>query len=523
MGSPAAMKRVLSGWISKRSIGIMVEDQRVAICVLASIAGARRPIYSEVHDCGDEPSQAVLERLLQPWMPKARGKASVLGPWVQVGIPDAHSFQAALPITHSNRNGTGQTFFLEAVQTTNVRAEDRIIDLLRLELNKQPLACVAASPMGQVSGLVHMMGELGARVGLLEPAASALFRAGSYHAKAPRGSTLCARFFLGAQQAVGVLGYGEQPLFWHEFALERGQETASILAAYSTLWMLARNARIPSRIDGVVVHGRPDFTWAQPPDEFQRRTGARLIRCNAPDYGPEGAALGLALADPLSDEPRIDLARELKPPPTIRDVFPWRELILHGALVGGVSLLLVGMSSDAGARLRAVEADIGSLPWVKDMDQAKLDAEKKLLEERSKAIAAFRDTRVDWSRPLRAIAASAPESTIITKLSGDAELETGSRGGPGKSKKQLVVSFEAPLADDLSVPREIEGFLTSLRGQTSLKRHFPLIEVTALRANASRQGTSPSASFSVICLPKAETSRAARPAGGASKSRPAPE
>ena len=55
-----------------------------------------------------------------------------------------------MPITQANRNATPQTFFLEAVQATNVRAEDRIIDLLKLELNKQPLACVAASPRGAI-------------------------------------------------------------------------------------------------------------------------------------------------------------------------------------------------------------------------------------------------------------------------------------------------------------------------------------------------------------------------------------
>ena len=51
-----------------------------------------------------------------------------------------------MPITQANRNASAQSYFLEAVQATNVRAEDRIIDLIRLELNKQPIACVAASP-----------------------------------------------------------------------------------------------------------------------------------------------------------------------------------------------------------------------------------------------------------------------------------------------------------------------------------------------------------------------------------------
>ncbi len=179
------------------------------------------------------------------------------------------------------------------------------------------------------------------------------------------------------------------------------------------------------------------------------------------------------------------------------------------------------MTSDAGSRLRMIEADLATLTWVKDMDQAKLDGEKKLLEERTKAIAAFRGSRVAWSVPLRTIAASAPANTVITSLSGEAEIELGGKTTPGKVKKQMVISFDTPLAEDLSLPREIDGFLASLRGQSSLKRHFPLIEVAAVRVNPVRQGMAPSATYSVVCLPKADKAPApaAPPAGGAAKGR----
>jgi hypothetical protein len=151
-----------------------------------------------------------------------------------------------------------------------------------------------------------------------------------------------------------------------------------------------------------------------------------------------------------------------------------------------------------------VGAELAAFPWASGMDQAKLDGEKKALEERTKAIASFRGTRVAWSVPMRTIAAAAPPDTVITSLSGDAEVESGARAGPGKTKKQLVISFETPLAGDGSLPREIDGFLASMRGDPSLKRHFPLIEVTALRANPVRQGVPPSASYSVVCLPRVE-------------------
>ena len=67
-------------------------------------------------------------------------------------------------------------------------------------------------------------------------------------------------------------------------------------------------------------------------------------------------------------------------------------------------------------------------------------------------IAMFRGGRVAWSVPLHTIAAAVPEGTVITSLSGDAEVETARARAPAKSKKQLVVGFETPMAEDGSLP-----------------------------------------------------------------------
>src|SRR5262249_48923357 len=147
-----------------------------------------------------------------------------------------------------------------------------------------------------------------------------------------------------------------------------------------------------------------------------------------------------------------DLARNLKPAPMIRDIFPWPEFALHGALLGGVSLFMGATSSEVDTRLKSVNAELSAFAWSKGMNQAKLEEEKKALEERSKVFAMFRGGRVAWSVPLHTIAAAVPEGTVITSLSGDAEVETGTRSGPGRSKKQLVVGFETPMAGDGALP-----------------------------------------------------------------------
>jgi hypothetical protein len=501
------MKAILSRCLSRLSIGLVIDARRIAICVMRVSAVGRRTLTHEVHDRGEEPTIDVVRRLLQPWIPPRRGRQARLGPWVQLGIPEAQAFLSVVPITQANRNASAQAYFLEAVQATNVRSEDRIIDLVRVEIDRQPLACVAASPSAAVHGVVDMVTGLGARVGLIQHTPAALYAAGVSHAKPPRGSKLCVRFFLGTHQAIGILGAGPQPLFWHAFQLVQGQELPALMAAYSTLWMLRRNARIQVPVDAVIVHGRPDLELVRNADEFRQRTGARLVRCAEPGYGIISAALGLARTDPFSDELRHDLGRGIKPAPMIRDIFPWAEFALHGALLGGVSLFMGATATEVDARLRSVDAELAAHAWSKGMSQAKLDDEKKALEERSKVLAMFRGSSVAWSVPLHTIAAAVPEGTVITSLSGDAEVETESRKGASRSKKQLVVGFETPMAGDGSLPHEIDGFLASLRGESSIKQHFPLIEVSGLRADPVKRGGTPSASYSIVALPRSENSK----------------
>jgi len=495
------MKALLSRCALRRSIGLVIDDQRIAVCVVATTPLGRRLVFHETKACDGEPPQAILGRLLQPWIKQRPGRKARVGPWVQLGVPESQVFQAVVPITESNRNAPPQTYFLEAVQATNVRAEDRTIDLLKLEINKQHLACVAASPRGAIASSVDMMNELGTRVGLAEPAPAALYRAGAFYRAAPRGSKLAVRFFLGREQAIGVLAAGAQPLFWHAFDLRVGDETAAILAAYSTLWMLGRHGRITLPIDTLIVHGRPELALTQDPKAFHQRTGARLIRSAVPDYDLAAVALGVALANPLANEAGHNLARALKPAVSIREIFPWGELVLQGALVGAVSLFLTVAAAEADARFRAVRTQLRSFSWVKHQDQAKLDAEKKALQERLTVVEAFRGNRVGWSVLLRTIAATAPESTIITSLAGDAEVETTAKSAQTKSKKQLIVNFATPMSEDGSMPREIDGFLASLRGERTLKRQFPLIEVSGLKANAGKPGQHSFESYSIVCLP----------------------
>ena len=493
------------------TIGLAIEDHQISLSVVATTPGGRKEVVRNVQSCGDEAQETVLERMLAPWLGRLQdlhqknpGKSKYTRrPWVQVALPESRVFQAVVPITGANRASPPQAYFMEAVRTTNLRAEERIIDLVKLEMDKQPLACLVASPRPVIAGLIAMLEGIGTRVGLVESAPAGLFRAGAFHKKAPRGSRLCIRFFLGRTQAIGVLALGMQPLLWHTFDLPSDDLLAAIMATYSTLWMQGRHCRITVPIDTVIVHGRPELELAIKPGEFRERTGARLLRCGEPGYELVEAALGTALANLLTDPNGLNLAREFKPEVPIKEIFPWGELVLQGALVAGVSLFLHAGSVELETQLKTTEIAVRGFSWLKNQDQAKLETEKKVLDDRLSALEEFHHGRVDWSTQVRTVAGVMPGTTLVTSFQGinEAPLPGKSKSG---SRSQMVVNFTTPMGSEGAIPSEINEFIAALRLEKPLQHNFPIVNFSGVQTRQAQGKQSGLATYSVVCLPGAE-------------------
>ena len=228
-------------------------------------------------------------------------------PWVQVALPELRVFQAVVPITGANRSSPPQAYFMEAVRATNQRAEERVIELVKLELDKQPLACLVASPRPVITGLIALLEGIGTRVALIESAPAGLFALERFSRKRPGVQNyVFGSSWVGPRRLVCCAGHAA--VLWHTFDLPAEDLLAAIMATYSTLWMQGRHCRIHLPIDTVVIHGRPELELAIKPDVFRERTGARLSCCDEPGYELVGAAFGTALADLLTETNGLNLA-----------------------------------------------------------------------------------------------------------------------------------------------------------------------------------------------------------------------
>ena len=181
---------------------------------------------------------------------------------------------------------------------------------------------------------------------------------------------------------------------------------------------------------------------------------ARLIRCDEPGYGEEAAALGLALADPLSEEPRINLARTqaladdprrlplegARPPrrdPRRRLARPAR----HG-------LRCRSPASRGGRRARRVPVGRGDGSG----EARRREEGPRGADQGDRVVSRHAGGLV---RPDAHHRAAAPPDTVITSLSGDAEVESGALRGTGQDQEAVGHQLrDAPGRRRLVAPRD---------------------------------------------------------------------
>jgi hypothetical protein len=172
-------------------------------------------------------------------------------------------------------------------------------------------------------------------------------------------------------------------------------------------------------------------------------------------------------------------------------------------------------SSHARQAVVPVQTELAKRSWASNKPQADLLKEQRELAQKVDAIQKFVGSRVIWTKYTYDISERLPANATLTMFQGVCELEDAAKGKP---KKSFNVRAEAPIAEDGTSPKEIDGFLTALRGHPLLQRDFPLVELADIKCTQStRKEDVPNAVFTVTCLPKTTAPSAAAPKDDAKK------
>ncbi|HEY2157700.1 MAG TPA: hypothetical protein VGH33_18870 [Isosphaeraceae bacterium] len=493
----------------RKDIGLAIGDREVAVSEVATTPLGRVEVARDREPLGDDGLAPAVGRLMaRRFSRKELAKARVT-----IGLPALRVFFSTRPIQADNREASPEILLHEVLQSPNLNIDDMVVDMIRLRPGQRHLASIVACRKKYLSGVLGALDSAGVEPCVAEPSPCALLRDAVRRLRPPGRSKAYVRVILGDGQGLAVLmAPPEAPLMWRPFDLPAGAEALAIRAAVASLASLGRFCGQEGEVDAALIHGRPDLGPLSEVAEAESLPGVRLLRHDAPGLDEGAVAAGLAEgAGP--GVAAFNLIRSLGRGLSILDIFPWGQAVLQVALLVAATLFVQHRLGDARAGARAAENDDARYDWAAKTSTSKLQDEKKDLEQRAEALRTFLSTRVLWTAHTRDMATRLGPEIVLTSFQGTAELE----GGKGKAKKSLALKLSAPSKKAGAMPREIDGFLRTLRDDPMLKRDFPEIEMGDLRWTSS--GTGPAAAtFGVTCQPASRPAPAKpQPAAKAAK------
>jgi hypothetical protein len=485
-----------------KAVGLCVGEHEIAMSHVAATLKGPVEISRQCQPYAAEDITAVLEQMLASLVAGKRGRRLL----VAIAIPAARVFYSTRAMRGSDNAASPESLLQKVLQSPSICIDDMIVDLMKIDFNKTPMASISACRKRYLGGLVGALKRCGMQPYRIEPSPCALVRTAVQQHPAPRKTKTLIRLFLGANQGLATIVFGNLPFTWRHFEISRSNEEMAVLSAVRTLRTLDRFFGLQLTIDTVMIHGGSEFHDRFRDEAFVKEVGARIICCDGPKFDAAEVAFGSALGC-LKQEPRsFDLSRSLKPRPSLMDIFPWGELALQAAMVGCVALSLFAQSMSLSDARAGAQAENARHKCLASSTRAELAKERKDLSAKVDAVREFLANRILWTEYTQDIPARMPTNATLTAFRGIVDTSKSSKGG---LKKQLMLGGSAPIAEDGRTPHEIDEFLTALRNDPLLKRDFPLVNLADIRRIQLLSEMQPSANFTVLCTPAAKPAAAA--------------
>jgi hypothetical protein len=505
------MKSLLGKLSPRRAVGVYIGEDEIAVSQVAATVLGPVEIFRhrELYQPDELPS--VLERVLRPLVGKRRSRRRM----VAFGLPLLRVFFSSRPLKATNVEVSPKVLLHEVLQSPNSNVDEMAIDLIKGSPGKRPVVSLVSCRKKYLANLVGGMEECGIRPLRVEPSPCALLRVAEQQYRAPRKSKTVLRLFLGPQEGVAVLSIGGWPLVPRSFKIADSDLNTAVVSTVRTLETLGKLCGTDSAIDTVLIHGSAELRSRIDLTLLEQQVAARFELHDGPALDSGAIAFGVAIGCFKPNVQAFDLARSMKSRESLWEMFPWAELAAQLVVVTCLGLFLLNRNQELDTKYAAVRSETDGRHWLASRTEQQLAKERQDLELRVDSIRGFLSTRVVWTAYTHDIPSRLPKTATLNSFQGICELEKKGKKADQfiKPKKSFIMRIGAPIAQDGAVPKEIDGFLDSLRENSMLKRDFPLVDLADIKWFQPFAGAQPTAFFTVVCLPKPAGPGSSSPAG----------
>jgi hypothetical protein len=386
-------------WV--RAVGVYFAEGRLTITATAwPPFGSRGVAPASVPVEGSSPGKALAAWLESHLSPRQRRRVPVC-----IGLGAEQTFFTSRAIETPPEQAPSSEALLSMVGARWIDAADAVADGARLKLGGMPAYSIAACRRELAEDFLHSLKACGAKNARLVPAPWAMLTVG--HCKGrPRSWKLFIQVVLTKSGGLAVLVSHGHPLLWRRF-VSTGQDFAELISAVRHLQVHARQNLAVREIAGIAVLGPMPAAEAE---KLTLEIGLTVIARDECQFDEAEYSRLMAACAAQDGHDSLDLLRSLRPPPTLREMFPQKLVIIMAAAITGMGLFfqstLWGLEGD----YRSVKRQNASYNWAAKMRTADIESEKKELQAEVGAVENFLSTRILWSNYLRDLPTRLPRN-----------------------------------------------------------------------------------------------------------------
>jgi len=495
------LRGITGGMCWGRVLGVHLGDERITVVEMASTVRGTRVLNRYHAEVGQEGPGPALKKLLEEkFTPRQRRRMSVC-----LGIAAEQIFFSTRPAHQQHLDNPTLDDLLVASGAASVwDSSETVADYVKLDKLKatgSSVYCVAAARREPVQALFSALSEAGVQSFRLEPSPWSMLQAADRQGHAPRRWKAGVRVLLQDGGGLAILTAQDHPLLWRRFSFSSPQRArrAAISAVRAVLVHAAVSLGIRN-VNGVVVQG-------DGADELAKQIAGSLsieaVGAKGDGSTDDLRGEGLALSAKGPKGKGLDLFGPLRPPPSIRDIFPWKLAAFVVLMAGCMGLTMWDKCSGLASQLHGFQMDNASSAhkWAQGQSTDAIKKERKQLKANVGAMRGFLTTRVIWSNYLRDLPTRLPPNTCLSNILGVCELkDMSAKKQKRKTSKMLTIRGLTRFKDRGSAPEEIDGLIEGLQDSALLRRDFPQVQLAEIKWR--REGNTDVAMFTVLALPK---------------------
>ena len=477
-----------------QALGVYLADGRIVFTEAASSPAGPVTTVSESKDVAAED----VGPAIKAWLTERYSSKKLKNLPICIGLTAEQAFFTTCVLSTEGTEAPTTQSLLDACGASGALDQDAAsADFVKVKLGGSDAYCIAAANRDRVAAIGSALESVGAKKARLEPAPWSLPQLPDKKAKIPKKWKQYVRVQLTDSSGVAMIMIDGKPVLWRRFTLDE-DPVAAITSAVRFLQVHAAQKLSIMKLSGLLLQGQvADDLGGRLTEEtgFETKTGG--------DEGPTDQQYGLALAAAAKDTDKAgpNLLLSHRPPPTIKDIFPWKLAMFMVVLLVGMGYTLWNEATSLTTDASNIKRQLMTHVWANGTSTRDIVKEKKLLAGEVSAVEKFLSSRILWSNYLRDLPTRLPANACLTNITAFCEMkEMAAKKHVRKTNNSITIRGIAKFSDREKAPPEIDAFLESLRDVDLLKKDYPIVKLAEIKWR--RDGREEIALFTILGMPK---------------------